>query len=620
MKPYLITIGFLLSAFNISGQENDHCRNAALLTPGPACVITEFRDGDATDDPTTVAPDPTCGSYTGGDVWFKVVVPATGALCVKVDRPNSSVVPSFTVYSGTCGDFEELVCVRNDARKTITVPELAGEIIFIRIYSYFGISAGSATICVFEPSVPINNNCQDAMPLSVRAVCELQEYSNAFATEEPGLVQPGSCGHYTGGDIWYKTQVPATGTMWVSKNRIGGTTNPAMAVYAGECNALTEIFCSDNDPLVRIDLPQYAGEEVHLRIYSYGNEEGAEFSLCLFEDNAPANDNCTDAIPLLVGTSCAPSNYSNAMATTEPPDVAGNPTCGMFQGGDVWFSALVPSSGKLSIKAETPFSSVPPSIVVYSGVCGDLHEIRCANNQILVNISDTRLAGETVLIRVYKYNNGDGGPFSLCLYEPPCETIDHDAGDVRICQGDTFNFGSQKLSDTGTYQENFVTPAGCDSLVTIRLTSVEVKDGIDQQGSDLFAEEDDATYQWKNCDLDQPVEEAHEKMFTPTATGLYSVIITKEGCTVESNCVAFTVVGIESPAKLRVYPNPVINVLNIETPDNKGIDSIQIINANKQIVRTYLGVKSGPIDINDLSAGIYFLKTDRYPAFRLIKK
>ncbi len=42
--------------------------------------------------------------------------------------------------------------------------------------------------------------------------------------------------------------------------------------------------------------------------------------------------------------------------------------------------------------------------------------------------------------------------------------------DVSVCNGESFTVGSSTYSATGTYQDFFVTPAGCDSLVVLNLT------------------------------------------------------------------------------------------------------------------------------------------------------
>src|SRR5690606_30067270 len=50
------------------------------------------------------------------------------------------------------------------------------------------------------------------------------------------------------------------------------------------------------------------------------------------------------------------------------------------------------------------------------------------------------------------------------------------------------------------------------------------------------------TYQWIDCDNeDAPIDEATTQIFTPTATGNYAVIITKGGCSAQSECTSVTI-------------------------------------------------------------------------------
>ncbi|KGO78650.1 hypothetical protein Q763_17395 [Flavobacterium beibuense F44-8] len=66
-----------------------------------------------------------------------------------------------------------------------------------------------------------------------------------------------------------------------------------------------------------------------------------------------------------------------------------------------------------------------------------------------------------------------------------------------------------------------------DNTVTLEsgvLTATEVSEGV--------------TYQWIDCDNeDTPVEGATTQAFTPTLSGNYAVIITNDGCSVQSDCV-----------------------------------------------------------------------------------
>ena len=47
-----------------------------------------------------------------------------------------------------------------------------------------------------------------------------------------------------------------------------------------------------------------------------------------------------------------------------------------------------------------------------------------------------------------------------------------------ICKGGNFSFGGKTLTETGTYEDKLLTESGCDSIVTLKLTVVEQKETI----------------------------------------------------------------------------------------------------------------------------------------------
>src|SRR5690606_180158 len=117
--------------------------------------------------------------------------------------------------------------------------------------------------------------------------------------------------------------------------------------------------------------PSLAGEMIYLRLYSYYNEEGFSFSFCLYEEAAPGNDNCKDAIGLAVGASCEMKDFTNLQASTEPESTAPTPTCGSYKGADVWFNFNIPASGKLRLETDIASGSAPRSLTLYKGTCGN---------------------------------------------------------------------------------------------------------------------------------------------------------------------------------------------------------------------------------------------------------
>ena len=54
----------------------------------------------------------------------------------------------------------------------------------------------------------------------------------------------------------------------------------------------------------------------------------------------------------------------------------------------------------------------------------------------------------------------------------------YDSIDVDICEGDTYPFGNSNYSEAGIYQHTFATNSGCDSVVSLFLTVIEINTTI----------------------------------------------------------------------------------------------------------------------------------------------
>ena len=149
----------------------------------------------------------------------------------------------------------------------------------------------------------------------------------------------------------------------------------------------------------------------------------------------PSNDDCIGAIPLTIGSTCSFSTYTNVGATaTTTPSTPQAPGCGNYQGGDVWFSVVVPASGHLIFDTQTPSGGLTDvAMAIYSGTCNSLTRIECnddgsTNGAYMAKIDRTGLTpGTTIYLRVWEYGNNEFGNFNLCVYEPigsgPCGSI-----------------------------------------------------------------------------------------------------------------------------------------------------------------------------------------------------
>ncbi len=136
---------------------------------------------------------------------------------------------------------------------------------------------------------------------------------------------------------------------------------------------------------------------------------------------APINDVCADAIPLELNNTCQFRTYDNFMATAsgETPNIS----CGTIGSQlDLWFSAVIPSSGSITVETGQYTGGLTDMIVqLYSGSCGNLTAIDCddnggSGNHALLTITG-QTPGDVVLIRIIDNNSDDFGRFNLCVYD-----------------------------------------------------------------------------------------------------------------------------------------------------------------------------------------------------------
>ena len=148
---------------------------------------------------------------------------------------------------------------------------------------------------------------------------------------------------------------------------------------------------------------------------------------------APANDECTTAVALTPGGvfNDFVTNGTNLGATTSSQAVP--TTCFGYNGGDVWYSVVVPASGSITIEtgdSTTGATGLDTVISIYSGTCGALTQIDCDDDGGVGAYSFKSLtgltAGSTLYIRVYEYGNNNTGGFGISAYDGSLGTSNFD--------------------------------------------------------------------------------------------------------------------------------------------------------------------------------------------------
>ncbi|MFA4853702.1 MAG: hypothetical protein WC599_14395, partial [Bacteroidales bacterium] len=295
--------------------------------------------------------------------------------------------------------------------------------------------------CYIAPIPPANDNCNNATTLTIGQSCNFSQYTNSYATQSATTPFP-TCGAFTTAnvceDVWFKVVAPASGNVSIDVEQgspVASLADADMAVYSGNCGSLTQIACDDFSGLglnPSINLTGLTpGNTYYIRIWEYGCDAVGIFDICAFTPTPPANDNPCNAVPITVGPVCGMNQFSNENATASPGVPA--PGCAGYSNGDVWFTAVVPSSGNLIIDSDDNRVIIDGGMAAYRGTCSVLTLIQCDDNASangtmpMLNLTGLT-PGETIWIRFWENGNNNNGTFDLCVYTPTtmpsCATTD----------------------------------------------------------------------------------------------------------------------------------------------------------------------------------------------------
>ena len=110
--------------------------------------------------------------------------------------------------------------------------------------------------------------------------------------------------------------------------------------------------------------------------------------------------------------------------------------------------------------------------------------------------------------------------------------------------------------------------AGCDSIITIDLTIINVDTSVTQNQATLTANATGALYQWLDCNNGNSLLAGEtNQSFTATQNGSYAVEVTQNSCVDTSACYAVTTVGILENTfnhEIIVYPNPTYGIVKVD--------------------------------------------------------
>ncbi|SHM06587.1 T9SS type A sorting domain-containing protein [Hymenobacter psychrotolerans] len=422
---------------------NDNCSGAIALTAGTTCTVTAATNLNATASTGVAAPGANCfvaATPVSNDVWYSIVVPASGGITVTTSAVTGSLVEDtgMTLYTGTCGGtLTEVGCSDDASGSTLfssaTATGLtAGATVYARVWSFGTTPTGAFGICATAATAvtaPANDDCAGAVTLTPGATCTPTNGTVAGATQSQAPILCNGFTATTARDVWYTFTATAT----THTINVTGTFDGVLEVLGGSCGALTNVGCSDAtgnaETLTLTTLT--VGTTYKVRYYPYSaTVASSTFSICIAPPpSAPANDNPSGAVALTIGATCTPVNGTNAAATTTTPNGYANPgaapyTCGIAASPkDVWYTFTTAASGAGSTAVTIQVTGAPAGYIrIFSAAsaAGPFTERGCAagttNNTVSAPLTlNTLTPSTTYYVSVAGYGSADTqGAFTIC--------------------------------------------------------------------------------------------------------------------------------------------------------------------------------------------------------------
>ncbi|MEZ4808157.1 MAG: hypothetical protein R2815_11905, partial [Flavobacteriales bacterium] len=406
------------------------------LPVNTSCANTIMTNIGATGSAGITAPG--CGSYSGGDVWAKVVVPASGGLTITASTISGSAATdmAMAIYTaGTCASAMTLVGC-DDNSGSGNMPQITlncrtpGETLYIRSWETGNNAFGTFNLCAVATTAPANDLPCTATVLNVGNACSTVQGTTIGASAS-AVANP-SCANYQGRDVWYQVVVPASGMVNLTAGTVSGSpvTDGGMAVYsASNCataGTFTQLACND-DAAAGVLMPAIAltgltpGTTLFVRFWQRGNTACGTFTMCAYDPSG--NTPCAPR-QLTVGGSCAMSTYSTASFTSTSGVEA--PGCGnmLANSVDAWFRFTAPATGIVIIQTAAG-TITDGAMALYRGTSCASAALRleeCDDNDGPGNMPFLRFAdlipGATYYLRFWGYGTATG-TFDLCVWSPP---------------------------------------------------------------------------------------------------------------------------------------------------------------------------------------------------------
>ncbi len=419
---------------------------------------------------------PECGGSPGADIWFQTTVSATGYINI-VTLPNGMTDGAMAIYTGTCNNLTEFGCTQSDNCGSSIMPvwdwgNLApGTTLFIRIWSEGG---GNGTFDIQISDVFSQSSTIDLIPtgdaFSVGTDCiqlttsGLSQQGCAWSPNMVDFSQPFSnniilnFGTNDGGAdgicMVYHLDPAGMAACGVGGGQIGA---------GGIQNSfIIEFDTWDNGAAVD-DIPNdHTSIDVNGDIlnaingpFDLGNIENGNDYEVLFNWDPSTNSYSV----FFDGNLVLSGNY----------DIINN----CFGGSTMAWCGFTGSTGG----AANNQTVCIPTADVYPSGDQSVEEVEICEGESYFAGGANQTTSGTYTDNFVAFNGCDSIITTILIVNPDIEMT----FDISICEGDSYFAEGANQTTSGTYTDNFVSAAGCDSTVITNLTvnpNVEITDNV----------------------------------------------------------------------------------------------------------------------------------------------
>lgn len=217
------------------------------------------------------------------------------------------------------------------------------------------------------------------------------------------------------------------------------------------------------------------------------------------------------------------------------------------------------------------------------------------------------LSAQTVINSIYDYNMGDTEVVDSNNCINTSNTIS-----VSACESYTSPSGNYIWISSDTYLDTIPNTAGCDSVITIILTIVNIDISV-TLSTTMIANHSgtSASYQWVDCNSGNIAGETSQSFSPPpTLMGDYAVIITEYGCQDTSICNHWmSVDNLEPNSNWSFYPNPTTGKITLDFNAMVISPSVEIFNSLGQSLSKQYYTAISTIELNlEYAAGVYWIR------------